>query len=79
MEIKTIGDFKRLTKDLDDDFKIDVRIMRKVPEEELKNRHYPYPWDMCDGRIELHDISYSDKDFCIGIYSKKEYSELEEE
>ena len=52
MDIKTIGDFRRLTQDLDDDFKIDVRIMREVTEEELKNRSYPYPWDMFDGTVE---------------------------
>ena len=68
MEIKTLGDFRRLTKDLDDDFKFDIRIMREVPKEELKNRLYPYPWDMYDGRMEFYDIGYSDKDFCIGIY-----------
>ena len=68
MEIKTLGDFRRLTKDLDDDFKFNVRIMREVSKEELENRLYPYPWDMIDGRIEFHDIGYSDKDFCIGIY-----------
>lgn len=70
MEIKTLGDFRRLTKDLDDDFKFDVRIMKEVPKEELTERLYPYPWDMIDGRIEFHDIGYSDKDFCIGIYEK---------
>ena len=68
MEIKTLGDLRRLTKNLDDDFKFDVRIMREVPKEELTNRLYLYPWDMIDGRIEFHDIGYSDKDFCIGIY-----------
>ena len=68
MEIKTLGDFRKLTKDLDDDFKFDIRIMREVPKEELKNRLYPYLWDMYDGRMEFHDIGYSDKDFCIGIY-----------
>lgn len=70
MDIKTIGDFRRLTQDLDDDFKIDVRIMREVPEEELKNRSYPYPWDMFDGRLEFQDIGYSDKEFCIGVYER---------
>ena len=68
MEIKTLGDFRRLTKDLDDDFKFDIHIMKEVPEEELVKRRYPYPWDMYDGRMEFHDIGYSDKDFCIGIY-----------
>jgi len=66
--IRTVGDFRRLTENLSDDFKLDVRIMKEVPEEELKQRRYPYPWDMVDGRIEFHDIGYSDKDFCIGVY-----------
>ena len=70
MEIKTLGDFRKLTKDLDDDFKFDVRIMKEVSKEELAERLYSYPWDMIDGRIEFHDIGYSDKDFCIGIYEK---------
>lgn len=69
-EIKTIGDFRRLTENLDDDFKIDVRIAREVPEEELKNRSYPYPWELFDGRLEFHDIGYSDKEFCIGVYEQ---------
>lgn len=73
MEIKTIGDFRRLTEGLDDDFKIDVRIMRKVPEEELKNRHYPYPWDRYNGIIEFHDIGYADKEFCVGVYKEVDY------
>jgi hypothetical protein len=70
MDIKTIGDFRRLTQNLDDDFKLDVRIMKEVTEEELKNRRYPYPWDMFDGRLEFHDIGYSDKEFCIGVYEQ---------
>ena len=69
--IRTLGDFRRLTKNLDDDFKLDVRIMKEVPKEELKQRLYPYPWDMIDGRIEFHDIGYSDKDFCIGVYENE--------
>ena len=70
MEIKTLGDFRKLTKDLDDDFKLDIRIMKEVSEEELSKRSYPYPWDICNGRMEFHDIGYSDKDLCIGIYER---------
>jgi hypothetical protein len=68
MEIKTLGDFRRITKDLDDDYKFDIRIMKPISEEDLVKRLYPYPWDMLDGRIEFQDISVSDKDLCIGIY-----------
>lgn len=67
MEIKTLGDFRKLTKDFDDDFKLDVRIVREVPEEELKQRLYKYPWDMFDATIEI-DVGYSDKVFCIRVY-----------
>lgn len=69
--IKTLGDFRRLTASLEDDFKIDIRIMKEVPEEELKGRLYPYPWDMIDGRMEFHDIGYSDKEFCVGVYENE--------
>ena len=68
MEIKTLGDFRRLTKDLDDDFKFDIRIVRGVPQEELEKSKYPYSWYMTNGKMEFHDIGYTDKDFCIGIY-----------
>lgn len=71
MEIKTLGDFRKITKDFDDDFKLDVRIVREVPEEELKQRLYPYPWDMFDATIEI-DVGYSDKVkvFCIYVCKK---------
>lgn len=60
--IKTLGDFRRLTKDLGDDFAIEFRVRRRVPEEELKNRRYPYPYDTeyFEG-FEFDDVGYSDK------------------
>lgn len=70
--ILTIGDFRRMTKNLDDDFKLDVRIMEKVPEEILIKSGYPYPWNMIEGHVEFHDIGWSDKEFCIGVYRKGE-------
>lgn len=70
MKIKTVGDFRKITENLSDDFKIDVRIMREVPKEELKNRSYPYPWDMYDGELEFQDVGYSDKELCIGVYER---------
>lgn len=42
-KIKTVGDFRKITENLSDDFKLDVKIMKEVPEEELKHRSYPYP------------------------------------
>ena len=66
--IKTLGDFRKLTKDLDDNFAIEFRVRTRVPEEELKKRRYPYPYDTeyFDG-FEFDDIGYSDKVACFGI------------
>jgi hypothetical protein len=66
--IKTLGDFRKLTKDLGDDFAIEFRVRRRVPEEELKNRRYPYPYDTeyFEG-FEFDDIGWSDKEVCFGV------------
>jgi hypothetical protein len=68
MEINTVGQLKNLIKDLDDDFKLDINIMTLVPPEELIKS--PYPWSREDGRIEFHDIGYSDKVICFGVFKK---------
>ena len=67
-EIKTLGDFRKLTKDLDDDFKIEFRVRKRVSKEELAKRRYPYPFDTeyFDG-VEFDDIGYSDKELCLGV------------
>ena len=66
--IKTLGDFRKLTKDLDDDFEIEFRVRTRVPEEELKNRIYPYPFDTeyFEG-FQFDDVGYSDKVVCFGV------------
>ncbi len=66
--IKTLGDFRKLTKGLDDDFEIEFRVRTRVPEEELKKRGYPYPFDTeyFDG-FEFDDVGYSDKVACFGV------------
>ena len=66
--INTVGDIRRMIEGLDDDFRLDIRIMKEVSEEELKHRIYPYPWDMEDGYMVFHDISYSEKELSVGIY-----------
>ena len=47
--IKTVGDLRKILNNLDDDYKLDIRIMKEIPEEELVGRSYPYPWNMIDG------------------------------
>lgn len=70
MKIKTVGDLRKITENISDDFKLDVKIMKEVTEEELKYRSYPYPWDMFDAELEFQDIGYTDKELCIGVYEK---------
>ena len=67
-KIETVGELRELLKDLDDDYKLDIRIMKAISEKELKNSSYPYPWDMIDGYLEFQDIGYSDKELCLGVY-----------
>lgn len=33
--IKTVGELRKILNDLDDDYKLDIRIMKKIPEKEL--------------------------------------------
>ena len=56
---------------LDDDFRLDIRIMEEIHEEELKGMSYPYPWIMHDGYLEFQDIGYSDKEICLGVTLNK--------
>lgn len=66
MKIKTLGDLRKLTKDLSNDFKIDLRVRRRLDDEELKTCLYPYPYYTDYVDLEFDDIGYSDKDFCVG-------------
>ena len=70
MKVKTVGDLRKMISNLDDDFKLDIRIMEEIHEEELKGMSYPYPWIMHDGYLEFQDIGYSDKELCLGVYEK---------
>lgn len=60
-KIRTVGDFRRFTKGLDDDFKLDVEIVTYVPEYE----HY-------EAELEFEDIGYGEKLLCIGVCGKWE-------
>ena len=70
MKINTVGDLRKIIEDIDDDFKLDMRIMEEISEEELKGMSYPYPWNMYDDTLEFQDIGYSNKELCLGVYYK---------
>lgn len=65
--IKTIGELKEAINNIDDDFTIDVRIVRELSEEKLKGSRYPYPYEYSKANIEIGDIGYSDKDVFINV------------
>lgn len=44
--------------------------MKAIPEKDLKESSYPYPWEMIGGYLEFQDIGVSDKELCIGVYEK---------
>ena len=52
-KIETVGELRELLKDLDDDYKLDIRIMKAIPEKDLKGSSYPYPWEMIKGYLEF--------------------------
>ena len=67
MMIKTIGELKEAINNIDDDFTIDVRIVRELSEEKLEGSRYPYPYEYSKANIEIGDIGYSDKDVFINV------------
>ena len=65
--IRTIGELKKTIANIDDDFTIDVRIVRELSEEELSGSNYPYPYEYRKASLEIGDIGYSDKDVFINV------------
>lgn len=72
MKIETIGKLRKFTNNLDDDFKFNISIMKKLPETQLAQMSYPYPWIYFDADLYLHDVSYLDKEICLGVYQKEQ-------
>lgn len=68
MDITTLGEFRKHFADFPDDFKIEFRVRRKLSDEELRQRRYPYPYitEYFDG-IDFDDVGYSDKKICLGV------------
>ena len=68
-----LGEFRKITKHLSDDFKIELRVRKKFSDDELKEVLYPYPYKTFYTTIEFDDIGYSDKDICIGCEIDKDF------
>lgn len=74
--IKTVGDLRKVIADLSDDFEIEMRIRRKLSDEEIKGlaekygRIYPYPYETEYATLEFDDIGHSDRVLCLGVERK---------
>jgi hypothetical protein len=74
MMIYTLGDFRKATEHLSDDFKIELRARKEIPEEQLLKMRYPYPFETFYSKgFNFDDVGYSDKDVCIGVEIPKEF------
>lgn len=69
MKIKNVGQLRKIIENLPDDYEIEMRIRRKLTDEELKNCRYPYPYDTEYLTLEFDDIGVSDKVLCLGVTS----------
>jgi hypothetical protein len=59
----TVGELKYLLSRVNDDFEVNLRGYRRIPDEILKHMPYPYPIESFGLVIEEGDICYSEKDF----------------
>lgn len=70
MEIKNVGQLRKIIDNLSDDYEIEMRVRRKLSDEELKGCRYPYSYDTEYLTLEFDDIGVSDKVLCLGVTSK---------
>ena len=70
--IKTVGQLRKILKDFEDDYKLEIDYMILIPDEQLLKMSYPYPWIRKECRLEFHDVGYSDKVIYFGLYDKEE-------
>lgn len=66
-KIKTVGDLRKVIANLSDDFEIEMRIRRKLTDDELKQMPYPYPYETEYSTLEIDDIGHSDRVLCLGV------------
>jgi hypothetical protein len=72
MEIKNVGQLRKIIENLPDDFEIEMRVRRKLTDEELRHCRYPYPYDTEYLILEFEDIGVSNKVLCLGVTFKND-------
>lgn len=77
-KIKTVGQLRRVIENLSDDYEIEMRIRRKLTDEDIIELHkkygkiYPYPYKTSYAELEFDDVGVSDKILCLGVELKDE-------
>lgn len=75
-KIRTVGELRRIIKDLSDDYEIEMRIRRKLSDDEIiefANRYgriIPYPYETKYTELEFDDVGVGDKVLCLGVEIK---------
>lgn len=70
MDIKNVGQLRKVIENLSDDYTIEIR--RTLSDEELRGCLYPYPYDTEYLTLEFDGIGVSDKVLCLGVTSKQQ-------
>lgn len=77
-KIKTVGQLRKVIENLSDDYEIEMRIRRKLTDEDIIGLHkkygkiYPYPYETSYSELEFDDVGVSDKVLCLGVELKDE-------
>lgn len=75
-KIKTVGQLRKVIENLSDDYEIEMRIRRKLTDEDIIKLHkkygkiYPYPYETSYSELEFDDVGVSDKVLCLGVELK---------
>lgn len=76
MEVKNVGQLREIIENLSDDYEIEMRVRRKLSDDEVRELHnkygriYPYPYETQYVELEFDDIGVSDKVLCLGVTYK---------
>lgn len=70
-KIKTVGQLRKVIENLSDDYEIEMRIRRKLTDEDIINKIYPYPYETSYSELEFDDVGVSDKVLCLGVELKE--------
>lgn len=63
----TVKEFIEALSKYPEDFEINAQVIRELPEEEMEEMRYPYPYEYIESEIEIIDCSYSDKTVNISM------------